>query len=184
MELDSNQLRAYKPTPKKSKSTVEASSAAVEGVVAAPSKKSTSSGAVKRKKAASSSKRPALSEPAAAVVPSTAEEVEEEAFPEPLTRRKKAKMQETKPALLNTTPLDPHPFGSGDFPTFRTGVIPESENSQVPPEDSSTMAPEASFYDEVAREALKAGEEIFREEDTSTTTIPLADLMEDPPLSV
>ena len=93
-------------------------------------------------------------------------------------------MQETKPALLNTTPLDPHPFGSGDFPTFRTGVIPESENSQVPPEDSSTMAPEASFYDEVAREALKAAEEIFREEDTSTTTIPLADLMEDPPLSV
>ena len=80
--------------------------------------------------------------------------------------------------------FDPHPSGSEDIPISYTGVPPESKNSQVPPEAPSTMAPEGSSFDEVAREALKAAEEIFREENPSATPSLLAALVEDPFLSV
>ena len=46
------------------------------------------------------------------------------------------------------------------------------------------MVPKGGSFDEVAREALKAAEEIFREEGSSATPNPPAALTEDPLLSV
>ena len=44
--------------------------------------------------------------------------------------------------------------------------------------------PEGGSFDEVARKALKAAEEIFREECSSVMPNPLTALAEDPPLNV
>ena len=142
----------------------------VEGEVAA-SLKSTSTGPPKRKKAASSSKRHASSTSVAAPNLSKTDEVEEveEPSPVPLKKRRKSRTE------LEPTPevalMDLHPSRSEDVPTSWTGIASEFENSQVPLEAPSTTAYEGNSFDEVAREALKAAEEIFREEDTLATLL-------------
>ena len=54
----------------------------------------------------------------------------------------------------------------------------------MPPEAPSKIAPEESSFDEVARDALKAAEEIFREENSSATPNLPAALANCPLLSV
>ena len=94
-------------------------------------------------------------------------------------RTKGSELAPSKPTLS-----DPPLSGSEDVPALQTRVDPDSENSQAPPKTSLRTAPEGVSFDEVAREALKATEEIFRKEDTSATPNPRIALVEDPHLSV
>ena len=107
MELDPDQLYTYKPTPKKSKSATEASSAVAEGGDASFSKKSAPSKAQKRKKTAIYPKRPASPQSAATAILFVTEEVEEEPSPERLKRKKRTKTKESEPALKAAEELFP-----------------------------------------------------------------------------
>ena len=82
------------------------------------------------------------------------------------------------------SPFDPHPSGSEDVLTSQSGVFPKSEKSQALLEALSTTVPEGGSFEDVAREALKAVEEIIREDDSSASPSPPVTLTEGPPLVV
>ena len=133
IELYPDQLRPYKPTPKKSKPASWEPSSEVKEGVAVPPKKVASFGPLKKTKAASSSKMPAF--PKSAVVPTlpTVEEAEEEVPSlEPLKRRRRLGTEsESTPEIA---PANPPSSGSEGVPTSRIGIAPEFENSQVLPD--------------------------------------------------
>ena len=158
--MDPDQLRPYKPASKKPKTKIGASSVVAKVSVASSPKKSTSSEAPKIKKAASSPNKPASSRPVATAILST-EEVEGEPSPEPL-KRKKRRTETSESTPLKMAPSDPPPSRSEDVPAPWTKVV--LEKSRVPPESSWTTVPEGGSFHEVTREALKAAEELFREE--------------------
>ena len=179
MELHSDQLRGYKLGLKKSKIVAEDPT---EVKVAASPKKATSSRLPKRKTAASSSNRPASAKFTASPPPTVKAVDEEEALLENLKRKKRSRTES-----MSTPEIAPdHPPSSGGkgVPDSQTGVPPESENSQAPLEAPLTTTSEGASFEEVARQALRATEEIFREENPSATPNPPSVPKEDPPLSV